>query len=740
MRTSGSTTAAPPGGKARPILVHLLGLALAAAVPFALMAGFLALDKVRSDEEAAGAGVLLTAEAAADSVERFVATTNRLLGELQQRPALRRLDPENCDPLLGELLRLHPEYTNFFTRTADGHRVCSGLAAGGRREWIDPGLYLNEVRGSRSFMIGRPARGGASGRWAASAVEPIVEGGTVQGVVGAGIDLAKLANLLNPRGLPRGATAAVIDGSGFMVARYPEFHVWVGRDVSGAPAVRRALARDAGIVRDVGPQNVERIWGFAPVEGSRWVVLVGVPTDAVLEHPRQVAAWIAAACVTLLLLALLLSKVIARRIAEPIQAIAEAARRPGDGLAGRLPSKGPAEAVDLARELERREAERAAMDATLRDERARLEGLVASAMDAVITLDQDLRIVIFNPAAERMFGITADLVLGATIDRFIPEERRRAHAEHVAAFARDTARSGRMGGEDTLFGLRADGEAFPIEASISKVDVGGRRYLTAIVRDVTEQVRARIEIERLNVRLEQRVRERTAELEAANQELQAFDYSISHDLRAPLGRIRGFAGALREDFGDRLGETGRAYLDRIEATSGEMDRLVSDMLELSLVSRREIERRDVDLGALARDVASGLRRAHAKSRPPAEVTVHDGLVARADPGFARIVLENLIGNAWKFTSRRESARIEIGCTAMQDGKRAFFVRDNGAGFDPAVSDRLFEPFRRFHSTADYPGTGVGLATVRRIVRRHGGTVWAEGAPGAGATFHFTLEP
>jgi signal transduction histidine kinase len=236
--------------------------------------------------------------------------------------------------------------------------------------------------------------------------------------------------------------------------------------------------------------------------------------------------------------------------------------------------------------------------------------------------------------------------------------------------------------------------------------------------------------------LERRVEERTRELAAANQELEAFSYSVSHDLRAPLRAIDGFSKALLEDYpGQVLDEQGRHYLERIRAGTQRMAELIDALLHLARVTRAELVRRPVDVSRLAHAVAAELAR-----RDPSrtvEVRIEEGLMTEADVHLVTIVLENLMGNAWKFTSRRAGARIEVGGAAV-DGTRAYYVRDNGAGFDMQYADRLFGVFQRLHAASEFQGTGIGLATVHRIIVRHGGRIWAESTVGQGATFYFTL--
>lgn len=243
------------------------------------------------------------------------------------------------------------------------------------------------------------------------------------------------------------------------------------------------------------------------------------------------------------------------------------------------------------------------------------------------------------------------------------------------------------------------------------------------------------ELELLNSELDRRVADRTAKLEAANHELEAFSYSVSHDLRAPLRHIDAFSFTLLEDHAGQLDAQGRHCLDTIRTAIKSMDRLIDDLLGLSKIARREMYRDDVDLSRLARDLIAELQAAQPQRQ--VECVIAAGLTAHGDAGLLRIVLQNLLGNAWKFTGKCAQARIELGCD-RQGSEAVYFVRDNGAGFDMAYAGRLFGAFQRLHGASEFEGTGIGLVTVQRIVNRHGGRVWAEGKVGAGATFYFTL--
>ena len=263
--------------------------------------------------------------------------------------------------------------------------------------------------------------------------------------------------------------------------------------------------------------------------------------------------------------------------------------------------------------------------------------------------------------------------------------------------------------------------------------------LTLLTTTFNEML-AQIEVRDRNLQtahdeLEQRVQERTVELEAANKELESFSYSVSHDLRAPLRSIDGFSLALEEDYGEKLDTVAKSHLHRVRAATQRMGVLIDDLLNLSRLSRLEMERESIDLSRMAQAAADDLARTN-ENRSVAWI-IPEGVQAYGDPRLIRVVLDNLLGNAWKYTSRHESARIEFGAERHGDGM-VFYVKDDGAGFDPAYSQKLFGAFQRLHGATEFPGTGVGLATVQRIVRRHGGTVWAESAVEKGATFYFTL--
>jgi light-regulated signal transduction histidine kinase (bacteriophytochrome) len=269
-------------------------------------------------------------------------------------------------------------------------------------------------------------------------------------------------------------------------------------------------------------------------------------------------------------------------------------------------------------------------------------------------------------------------------------------------------------------------------------DPAGRPLLYIdTVRDITAQREAEAEVRTLTAELEARVRQRTAELERSNRNLQAFSYSIAHDLRTPLRGLNGFSQALLEEFAELLGETGRGYARRIQAASERMGAILDDLLRLSQVTHADMNLARVDLSAEVTAIAEGLRSRDAGRR--VRFAIQKRVWVTADRILIRAVLEDLLENARKFTARRDEAIIEFAAGTDDDGEVYFYVRDNGVGFEPAYADKLFQPFQRLHAAREFPGTGVGLASVQRIVERHGGRAWAQGAVDGGATFYFTLD-
>lgn len=350
---------------------------------------------------------------------------------------------------------------------------------------------------------------------------------------------------------------------------------------------------------------------------------------------------------------------------------------------------------------------------------------LASPAAISITSAADGRYIEVNDALAKLTGYGREELVGRTsLELGLVDAEARAATLHAAqkhGFVRDAE----------IQILTKSKKLVDVLVSLERIELNGRSCMISIQYDITERKRAEAEVRRLNQELEGR---RVA-LEATNKELETFSYSVSHDLRAPLRTIDGFSQALLEDYGKQLPEEAQGYLTRVRSGAQRMAELIDDLLSLSQVTRSPMKSVPVDLSKLAQDIAAELQRTHPERR--VNVTITSNLKVRGDPNLLQVVLENFLNNAWKFTSKREQAEIEFG-SRDEDHGTIYFVRDNGAGFDMTYAGKLFGAFQRLHAMTEFPGTGVGLATVQRVIHRHGGRVWAEAEVDQGATFFFTL--
>ena len=362
----------------------------------------------------------------------------------------------------------------------------------------------------------------------------------------------------------------------------------------------------------------------------------------------------------------------------------------------------------------------------------KLDRLLGSMPDALVIIDAEGRIIGSNAHTEKLFGYSDRELQGERMALLVPERFRQTQRQYYAGYF--SQRGGRVPTTATIevCGLHKDGREFPIEVSTKPLADEKGLLVTSAIRDITGRKQVEQQISKLNKELEHRA----MELEAANKELETFSYSVSHDLRSPLQNIDNFSQILMEDYANRLDADGRDYVQRLRGSCQHMEEIIDALLALSNMMRKELLMDHFDLTALANGVAADLKQKNADRL--VDWVIAEGLTVEGDAQLLRVLLENLFGNAWKFTANRPRARIEFGALPQSNGARTYFVRDNGAGFEMARASNLFTPFKRLHDQSEFRGTGIGLATVQRVIHRHRGKIWAEGVVNQGATFCFTL--
>lgn len=745
-------------------------------LPFVALTAYLLYAQAQRDFEEARSVVRRLADSHADRAAGFVADSRAVLQALAWRPLVRAMDAARCDPGLRELLELYPRAANFLVVDREGRILCGAIPPSRSRESrILNDAVLHQVMVTGSFALSQPRIGRVSKRWALAAVQPVVgTDGAPAGAVSMSIDLADW-NLLSPaNGLQEDAIVTLLSGSR-IIARTREPEQWIGRDMAGSEIMTHVRSGTAGVIRALGATEADRFWGFRAVPGTDWTVLAGIPAERVIGPVRERTTQVVLFASLVVAVVVVVAVAFARRLAQPVGRIAGALRRRAAGDAEvPIPTGGPREIAAMARELNRSferharsqqlfaalsEVNEAVVRARERDELfgqvcricvERIRFLVAS----VALVDRAAQRIVPHVYAGSGSGVLRDLdfpldaadPLSATVTSTAVRTRRAAVANDADA---DPAKAAarpireRIGSRATAsFPLFQGGEvigAFTVHSDAPDFfDASMVELLTRMADDVSfalDKLDEQNQLAVLTRELEERVRRRTAELEAANMELEAFSYSVSHDLRAPVRHVDGFVRLLEKELSPP-GAKAAHYLATIAAAARRMGALIDDLLALSRAGRQSLELRRVDLGAMVRELIRELGGDTGKRG--VQWTLGELPVVMADASLLRIVLHNLLANALKYTRTQPLARIAVEARQEAAGTVEITVRDNGVGFDTRFKDKLFGVFQRLHRDEEFEGTGIGLATARRIVHRHGHRIWATSELGKGAAFTFTI--
>jgi PAS domain S-box-containing protein len=683
--------------------------------------------------------------------ERVVEGVGQLLTAIAEAPGLGGADRAACSAYLRRVLSRQTASLNFGLVGLDGRLVCDAtagavnldagardvLAAALKDGQLAVGAYpTSPLTGPPSLLLARPVAG---------------PDGAARGVVFATMDVKTLADSLQGASAVPGANVQLVDRAFVVLASSDALASPVGQALVDTVMRDAVRSRRSGQVEGAAREQPARLRSLYPVklrgEGVLFVT-VTVPTDRIVAPVLQGFQRRLAAILAIALAAAGLVWVTGNRlVVRPLERLIGGLRHVESGdyaQALRKTRFSLRELDDLQHSLgtlviglEAQHYERDQALGALSEREARYRELFQANPQVMYVYDvRSLQFLAVNDAASAFYGYSHDEFLDLTVLDILPEPERAERLDHPTGRGPAAAQANPRVWTHQL----KNGVTRQVEVMVSSTVFEGFAAELAMVTDITARLAAEARVRESGERLEQRVAERTRELQLANQELEAFSYSVSHDLRNPLGAVGMFGQMLSAHLGETVDAQGQLYLARIEQGVRGMERLIDDLMALAQVTRTELQVVSVDLTAVCRDVLKELRESEPQRR--VEVTLEDGLACSGDAGLLRRMMANLIGNAWKFTSRTPDARIHIG---RQQGDPAgsapvFFVQDNGAGFDMKYAGRLFLSFERLHGDHDFPGTGVGLATVQRIVARHGGRIWAEAAVDQGATFRFVINP
>lgn len=718
---------------------HLLLLVLLSLAPAVVLVVHTNLKQREEGVTRAKESIRQMARLAAARQEGIIKDTSQLLTALAQFPqTYAGSDKPKYTVFFSNLLKLYPQYTDYGLIDTNGVLFANARPGATptqlgelpffRRAMRGKGVTIGSVQTNRnaqpvSLYFGHPvmAADGKSFRMLFAALSRDV---FQRGVAETGVE--------------SGTTLLVLDGKGLVLAQDKESEAsGEGLPQAWIHLAEKALAGGPQVFEGLDVLGEGRLFAVVPIRGEVVPTLyacVGLPREFVYGAANRLLTH------NLLLLGVagILGCLVARLYAErvllnPLQAMMGAAERITEGdLSARTGLKGGKSQLDrFAQMFDRMTETMETRQSEIIRAEAKFRILVEQSIVGIYIL-QDGKFRYLNPRLAEILGSTVDEITGQEVEPFIAPQDRETVRANIQK---------RLNGEISnlrykLHLLRPDGVEVPVEVHGAVTDYNGKLAIIGMLVDITARVKAEAEIGKLHAELEQRVVERTAELEAANKELEAFSYSVSHDLRAPLRHIDGFASLLAKHVEENMDEKGQRYLTTISEAAKRMGVLIDDLLLFSRMGRIEMQRAEVDLNLLVRETVQFLEPETGGRR--IEWTLQPLPLVEGDVSMLRQVFVNLLGNAVKYTRPRDPACIEVGTEKRANGRMVFYVRDNGVGFNMKYVDKLFGVFQRLHSAREFEGTGVGLANVRRIIHRHGGETWAQAQEGEGATIYFSL--
>jgi PAS domain S-box-containing protein len=695
---------------------RLATLVLACAIPAIVAAVLLIAYNYRSEKEHALQAASAQARAVVNSLDREFASVQTALYTLGTSRRLATGDYAGFHEQAVSTLK-NLQAWNIVLTEASGQQLVNTSLPFGAPLPVDG----QPARSKGVFDSARPAVsdlffGKVAQRRLFSVIVPIVDGGKVTHVLGAGVTPEAASALLRQQNLPPDWIAAVFDSTGTIVARSHQLEQYLGQKAS--PSLLQSLQSSPdGSFEGTTLEGVKVFTSHARSPTTGWGVALGIPRVGFMQHLWMAVALAFGVVALLLAAGFIAAWHIGSRITQSIFELAKPAYALGHGVQVEVPPLYFREADLLGEALTTASnlLQQASEAVDRRD--ARIGAILESAMDAIITVDEDQRVIHYNRAAAGMFGWPREEAIGRPLSQFIPERLRRAHAAHLEEFGRGNVPQRLMGQRSTILGLKRDGREFPIEASISKVVEGDHKLFTVVLRDISERVKAQQALER------------------SNEELRQFAFVASHDLKGPLRSIGGFAQLVEREYGPKLDARGLDLLRRMVKAAARLERLTDDLLLLAQVEAESPDLVPVDCGEVVHEVVQLLEQSIREAGATVTARGLPKVLGNRDE-LVHLFL-NLVSNAIKFRGE-QAPRVTISAQ-RSGGAWVVSVADNGIGIDAAHLDRIFDVFSRLHRLDEYDGTGIGLALCRKIAMRQGGSIRVDSAPGRGSTFHVTLK-